>query len=82
MGQKVDIRVVDHDIRVNIEVARDTTPLTSTSTPAPSSSAHVPSPSVSSPAPSPSSVVIISISKGVIGKLGYIILTVVADVAY
>ncbi|KAI3983296.1 hypothetical protein MKX01_013363 [Papaver californicum] len=68
MGQKVDIRVVTR-----------VTP-TPPSAPSPSSSAPAPSPSVSAPAPSPSLAV--SISKGLIGKLGFVILAVVAVVAY
>ncbi|KAI3838750.1 hypothetical protein MKX03_004696 [Papaver bracteatum] len=70
-GQKVDIRVVDTSV--------DLTP-PSAQAPAPSSSAPAPSPSVSVPAPSPNNAV--PISKGLIGKFGFVILAVVAAVAY
>ncbi|RZC91082.1 hypothetical protein C5167_028911 [Papaver somniferum] len=82
MGQKVDIRVVDRDIRLDIGVLADraTPEPPTTSAPAPSSSAPAPSPSVSAPAPSPSNAV--TISKGLIGKFGFVILAVAAVVAY
>ncbi|KAI3946558.1 hypothetical protein MKW92_042916 [Papaver armeniacum] len=65
-GQKVDIRVVDTPVAPTPPSAQG-----------PSSSAPAPSPSVSVPAPSPNSAM--SISKG---KFGFVILAVVAAVAY
>ncbi|KAI3832170.1 hypothetical protein MKW92_038466 [Papaver armeniacum] len=72
MGQKVDIRVVTHVTQ---------TPTSSTpSAPTPSSG---PSPSASTaPAPSPKKSSAVTISKGLIGKFGFVVLAVVAAVAY
>ncbi|KAI3910298.1 hypothetical protein MKW92_012953 [Papaver armeniacum] len=68
-GQKVDIRVLDTSVVPIPPLAQR-----------PSSSAPAPSPSVSVPAPSPNSAM--SISKGITGKFGFVILAVVAAVAY
>ncbi|RZC76721.1 hypothetical protein C5167_002923 [Papaver somniferum] len=67
-GQKVDIRVADTSVAPTPPSAQG-----------PSSSAPAPSPSVSVPAPSPNSAM--SISKGITGKFGFVILAVVAAVA-
>ncbi|KAI3867081.1 hypothetical protein MKW92_022395 [Papaver armeniacum] len=72
MGQKVDIRVVTH--------VTQTPTSSSPSAPTPSSG---PSPSASTaPAPSPKKSSAVTISKGLIGKFGFVVLAVVAAVAY
>lgn len=73
MGQKVDIRVVTH--------VTQTPPSTPTSS---SPSAPTPSsgPSPSAPAPSPKKSSAVTISKGLIGKFAFVVLAVVAAVAY
>ncbi|RZC76175.1 hypothetical protein C5167_000294 [Papaver somniferum] len=74
MGQKVDIRVVPHVTQ---------TPPSTTSSPSAPTPSSGPSPSASTaPAPSPKKSSAVTISKGLFGKFGFLVLAVVAAVAY
>ncbi|KAI3942206.1 hypothetical protein MKW98_003805 [Papaver atlanticum] len=76
MGQKVDIRVVTHVTQTPPTAQAPASP----SVPTPSSG---PSPSAdSAPAPSPKKSSAGTISKGLIGKFGFVVLAVVAAVAF
>ncbi|KAI3860502.1 hypothetical protein MKX03_017884 [Papaver bracteatum] len=80
MGQRVDIRVVTHVTQTPPTADEPSSP----SVPTPSAdSAPTPSPSAdSAPAPSPKKNSAVTISKGLIGKFGFVVLAVVASVAY
>ncbi|KAI3966283.1 hypothetical protein MKX01_027451 [Papaver californicum] len=78
MGQKVDIRVVPHLTPTPPSAAAPSSP-----SPSDPAAPLGPSPSaVTSPAPSPSKSSAVTISNGLIGKFGFVILAVVAAVVY